>query len=705
MRDVSIDEIVSYPYPGMRSPIHFSFAPDGEHLTYLDDPAGGLRRTLMARKIPDGEPRSIFSPTHRDEADLPLEEKLRRERLRERGQGVTRFFWSRTGQKLLIPLAGEVWIQDGIDGDARMLLSRAQGPTFSPDGRLVGFVSGGEVYVIDVDADDESAARKLTDGEPGTTRGLAEYIAQEEMGRMRGFWFSPDSRQIAFVDVDERHIPEYRILHQGADRRIQESHAYPFAGEKNATVRLGVVDVQTGQTRWVKLSIGDETEDLYLARVHWDRDNQLLAEIQDRRQTTLELARFDLETGEKTVLVTETSDVWINLHTLFFAMKDGFLWGSEQTGFMHLRHYAADGTLKAAVTAGDWMVESIAAVDVDRGEVYFTATRDSPLQKHLYVVSLDGSAPRRLTPAGGYHHCTVSLQRRQFLDRSSDVSTPNRITLRDLDSGEAIQVLHENRDSRVEGLTPPEMVTVTTRDGETLYGALYAPEGDGPWPLLVSVYGGPHAQRVYDNWALTVDLRAQHLRTQGFAVFKLDNRGSARRGLAFEGTLRWNMGDIEVRDQVDGVAAMVARGVADPKRVGVYGWSYGGYMSLMCLAKAPETFAAAASGAPVTHWDTYDTHYTERYMGRPQENPEGYERSAVMAHVDGITGDLLLIHGLIDENVLFRHTARLINALNRQQIPYDLLLFPDERHMPRGARDRVYMETRIRDFFKASLGQ
>ncbi|MBV1860640.1 MAG: S9 family peptidase, partial [Nannocystaceae bacterium] len=232
---------------------------------------------------------------------------------------------------------------------------------------------------------------------------------------------------------------------------------------------------------------------------------------------------------------------------------------------------------------------------------------------------------------------------------------------------------------------------------------IYKPAGEGPFPTMVSVYGGPHAQRVQNDWSLTVDLRAQYLRSLGILVFKLDNRGAARRGLEFEGAIKHDMGNLEVQDQVDGVAWLVEQGLTQPEHVGIYGWSYGGYMSAMALARAPETFKVGIAGAPVSHWDGYDTHYTERYMGLPQANTEGYEQSAVMAHVDNITGKLMLVHGLIDENVHFRHTARLINALIAAKKRYELLLFPDERHMPRRKDDLVYMEQQIRDFILGNL--
>ena len=239
-----------------------------------------------------------------------------------------------------------------------------------------------------------------------------------------------------------------------------------------------------------------------------------------------------------------------------------------------------------------------------------------------------------------------------------------------------------------------------------LHAAIFRPPsrfGPGPYPAIVEVYGGPHVQKITNCWKLAVDMRAQYLSSLGFLVFALDNRGSARRGHEFEAAIHHNLGHPEVDDQVDGVRWLVARGLADPQRVGIYGWSYGGYMAAMCLLRAPETFKVAVAGAPVAAWDGYDTQYTERYMGDPQSNSERYWESSLFAHVSGLEGKLMLVHGLIDENVHFRHTARLINALIEARKSYDLLLFPDERHMPRREQDRIFMEERIADYFIRNL--
>jgi dipeptidyl-peptidase-4 len=329
-----------------------------------------------------------------------------------------------------------------------------------------------------------------------------------------------------------------------------------------------------------------------------------------------------------------------------------------------------------------------------------------------------------------------------FVDSSSDLGRPTSVCLYDLPEGgpftthadpsdAAVRLVFSLYDAaqdsiaissllgafdlvasgsdQVLNLPPPEILSFPTSDGtETLHAALYKPDpvkyGPGPYPLICAVYGGPHVQRVNRSWSQCADMRAQRLRSMGFAVVKCDNRGSSRRGLAFESAIKRRLGRLEVLDQVTTVRQLTMRGVADPSRVGIYGWSYGGYLSAMCLCRAPDIFHVAIAGAPVTSWDGYDTHYTERYMGLPAENASGYRESAVFDHIPNMRGKLMIVHGLIDENVHFRHTARLINRLIASGKDYDLLIFPDERHSPRRLRDRIYMEQRISDYFTRHLG-
>ncbi len=709
-----IDEVARLPLPGMAIPGNLAFSPDNRWISYTYSGEGGLTRQLYKFDLQTGRS-SLFvklAGGGASEENLSLEEKLRRERLRQYELGVTTYLWSPTGERLLLPLPDGLFIQEGIGGALLKLIGSQEGPLleaqFSPDGKWISYIQGGELFIIDCQG---GTPRQLTFGaqNSGRTHGLAEYIAQEEMGRSRGYWWSPDSSQIAFTEIDETHVPTYYIVHQGKDStgpEAQEIHHYPFAGQANAKVRLGVVTLTGNDLVWMDL---DDSDDIYLARVDWFPEGMLAVQIENRSQTELRLVCFDPANGQGRTLFTEINPVWINLHDLFRPLKDGrFIWGSERTGFRHLYLYDRNGNCLLPITEGEWMVESLVGMDDTRGLVYFTATKESPLESHLYSIGMNGGEVKKITQEAGHHSIVLDIQGNRFIDTHDSIDQPPSLSLRSLSDGSRLHDIFTPSDPRIGdlGLHPPEIVTLKSRDGVILYGALFKPPieyGIGRFPTIVQVYGGPHVQLVADSWRMTTFMRAQYLSNQGFLVFILDNRGSARRGLAFESRIRHHLGEIELQDQVDGVDWLVSQGLTDPTRVGVYGWSYGGYMSLMCMERAPETFKVGVAGAPVTNWDGYDTHYTERYMGTPLSNPDGYRNSSPMTHIENLRGRLLLVHGLIDENVHFRHTARLINALIKAQKPYDLLLFPDERHGPRRLEDRIYLEERICDFFQENL--
>jgi dipeptidyl-peptidase-4 len=710
------EDVARYPLPGANVPVSIAFSPSGRFLSFLWSPEHSLRRDLFVLDLETGERRT---PLGRGggvtEENLTLEERLRRERARDLGQGVTSAVWAKHADRLLVPRRDGLHVLDAPAFEDRLAVPSSPDenagpmldPQLAPDGSMVAFVQDDELYVCPLDG---GSPRQLTSGARGTgrTNGLAEFVAQEEMDRRHGYWWSPDSRRIAFTEVDETHIPIYRIVHQGSDEvgdGAQEDHRYPFAGSENAKVRLGVVAVEGGGPPvWCEL--GEAWE--YLARVTWLSDDILTAQLEDREQLRLDVLRIDPADGSSTTLLTETSDVWINLHHALRPLgEDRFLWATERTGFRHLEARATDGSSIAKLTDGEWIVDGVVAADATM--VWFLGTRDGALERHLYAVPAAGGEVRRITDGGGTHAAVVDAERGRFVDVHSSRSSPPVAVVRRLDDGSLERSLLETveaADPRATELPlpPPELTTVTTADGVELDVLLYRPVGEGPFPTIVSVYGGPHAQQVLDAWSATASMRRQWLRSLGYLVVVADNRGAAARGLAFEGAIRWDLGEVEVRDQVAVVRALIDRGLVDGTRVGINGWSYGGYLSAMCLAKAPDVFKAAVAGAPVTHWDGYDTHYTERYLGTPSANPTGYERSSVMAHVDGLRDrQLLLVHGLIDENVHFRHSARLITALIAARIPYELFLLPGERHSPRAEADRVYLEERILDFFQRTL--
>ena len=795
--------MATIPKPGSQGLGMIHFSPDDRYVTFLgNENSAALTRQLYAYDRETGATKQVIGGGIQEEAKLSKEEQLRRERARIMSTGVTEYSWAKKCDRILVPKDGGLLVQDGVgegsEGTLRRLFDPADakwaaigsGPLLdaklSDDGSMAFFVWGDEVCACAVppasDGADMAVPRRLTHGArgEGSTNGLADYCAQEEMDRYTGYWPSPGgASHVAFEAVDESHIPEFTIMNQGVDAPHEqtEKHRYPFAGAANPKVRLGVVpaaaadgaaDGDPAPPVWFDLSLpfGD---DFYLARVQWiaagtsaedAASSVLLAQVQSRDQRSLAIMRLDPATGDATTLWTETSDKWVNLHDVLAPLKGGkeLLWASERSGWRHLYvHSATDGTCLRQLTSGDWPVEEMLAVDAADAAadgaaaaplIYFmgnpASTGDEAMaagsytEKHLFRIRSDGSdaKPELLTRTAGVHGgLALSHDRSCFVDQYSTATEPVQASLTSLPSAaeatssasaeyrvaaEPLAVealLHSARaaDPRVESLASvllaPRFVSFPSTDGKvSLRACLYEPEpavhGPGPYPCVVSCYGGPHVQFVSNTWGMaTADLRAQFLRAQGFLVVKVDNRGADRRGLAFESAIIGDLGNLEVDDQVAAVRHVESLGKCDPSRVGIMGWSYGGYLSAMCLARAPEVFRCAVAGAPVTSWDGYDTHYTERYMGgTPESAPAAYDVTSVMHHVDKIEGALLLVHGLMDENVHFRHTARLTQAMVEAQKSYELLCFPKERHSPRSLKDRTFMEQSVFAFLQRWLG-
>ncbi|MHB8574400.1 MAG: S9 family peptidase [Dehalococcoidia bacterium] len=727
--------VAQLPLPGMNVPVQVRFSADGRLVTFLWSEAGTLTRQLWAYDPEAGARALLIQPPSDGDSSQSIsrEEALRRERQRQRGFGVTSYAWSERGATLLVPMGGGISVQRGLHGDLRELVSGDPpciDPQLNRDGTMVAFVRNGELHSLDLTLPDATPARLTFDATPAgapqvlDSNGLAEFVAQEEMGRQSGFWWSPDGRFIAFEQVDNAPVAPYTIVHQGEDRPDVETHRYPFAGEPNARVRLGFVRAAGGAVTWLPLAgaagnPGDDRvqADGYLTRVNWTPDGQLLVQVMSRDQRRLELRRIDPFARTSRTIHTEAADDWVNLHDDLRCIpprgRSGavepeqyeLLWSSERTGARQLYLFDRDGGNPRQLTPDPWPVDGVLDVDDERRIVCFLGG-GSPLERHVWRVSLDGGEPDSF---GGFgmHSAVFSPDHRRFVDFSSSLEMPPILTLRDAD-GSDLGAIFRADDPEIARLRlePPSLVEVKARDGEVLHGALYRPPRMEPgrrYPAIVEVYGGPHVQLVANDWSQTVDLRAQYLARQGFVVFKLDNRGSARRGHTFESRIFRHMGGIEVDDQVDGVRYLATLPYVDTARTGVYGWSYGGYLTLMCLLKASDVFKAGVAGAPVTSWDGYDTFYTERYMETPKSNADGYRESSALTHAASLQGKLLLLHGMLDENVHFRHTARLINALNEADKAYELAVFPGERHGPRGPAQRAALERRLADFFKANL--
>jgi dipeptidyl-peptidase-4 len=749
--------VARIPAPGMNVPAMVRFSPDGRLLTFLYSEDGSLNRQLYAFDPETGRRELLVRPPGEGvtDANVSREEALRRERQRERGFGVTSYAWSRTGDTLLVPVRGALYVQNGAGGSLREVAGGdlpCIDPQLNHDGSMVAFVRAGELHSLDLtqaDAQplrlthDASSIEEGQEGEQLVTNGLAEFVAQEEMGRSTGFWWSRDGTLIAFERVDNTPVTPYAIVHQGEDAVAVETHRYPFAGGRNVAVRLGVVPAGGGEVTWLPLE-GVGPDEGYLTRVDWAPDGALLVQAMTRDQKRLELRRIDPATRASTLVLVETAPDWINLHDdlRFVARPAGegsdILWSSERTGVRQLYLYSADGSLLRQLTYNPWPVDGVSAVDEQRRLVHFRGSGDNPTNALIWRVSLDGGETERVripipgsergvdATRSGMHAPVFSPDCSRFANLIHSSSFAPDFWLCNADESDPLRVVHSdlrppqaddaNEPGRARpgwpgnypyGLRRPQLMTLYSRHGVPLYGALYRPPNPEPgrrYPVLVEVYGGPHVQTVYNGWGITASMRAQFLAQQGFVVFKLDNRGSARRGHEFEASLYRRMGTVEVEDQVDGVR-WLAENVpeADTSRTGIYGWSYGGYMTLMCLLKAPEVFKAGVAGAPVASWDGYDTFYTERYMETPEANPEGYQEGSALTYAGRLSSALMLLHGMLDENVHFRHTARLANALNAALKPYDLVIFPSERHGPRSEAQRAALELRLLDFFKRHL--
>ncbi|MCB1135636.1 MAG: S9 family peptidase, partial [Chlamydiia bacterium] len=632
-----------YASPGLNgpSPQSLRFTPDGTRVTFLKGKEGDYRQLdLWVCDVATGEERllvdsALLSATE----ELSEEEKARRERQRQFSHGITEYVAAKNGQYLVFPINGQIFYCDmkqkaqqlqRLTGDSE----NATDVQCSPRSRYVSYVTGQDLYVHDTVRD---LTLRLTDDGGGPIKnGMAEYIAQEEMGRFTGYWWSDNDRHIAYLRVDESPVmPRYELSHNGT--RLRQC-SYPFAGTSNVTVRLFVRDLFADEA--IEVDLG-ANKDIYVARVHWEVGGKsLLIQRQDREQKRLELIRYDCETGAQTVVLTETAKDWVNLNDDLRSLKAqaSFLWASERTGFKHLYLYAKDGSVCTQLTEGEWAVNKVLGLDEEAGYVYFDGFYSHPLQKHVYRVSLNEPGKiEQITSEEGWHDARFSADYKYFIDQFSSTRTPPQVSLRSVADGH-LRFVEENRlDAShpyhiyLEAQQPPEFGTVKADDGTTLHYKLIKPFPFEPsirYPVIVRIYGGPHARKVKDQWD-EGDAWSHIMANRGFVVFSLDNRGSCDRGKAFEAAIHRQLGEVELKDQLKGVEHLKTLDFIDPQRIGMFGWSYGGYMTLMALLKAPDTFTAGVAVAPVTDWTLYDTHYTERYLDLPQNNADGYKASGV----------------------------------------------------------------------------
>ena len=729
-RDLPVERL--YDAPDLQGPsLRLTrFSPDGELVSYLRARADAPTVSdLWAYDIARGEHRLLVDSRALvpSEGKLSAEEEARRERQRTAAlRGIVEYEWSPDSRSLLVPLAGDLYLYDLTRPPAnavRRLTATEAYETdakFSPRGRYASFVREQDLYAIELASGTE---RRLTTGGGGAiSHGVAEFIAQEEMGRNTGYWWSPDENYLAVARVDESPVAELERFEIGADGIEVMRQRYPATGAANAAVGLAILALETGTL--ASLDLG--SEDQYLARVDWyPESDRLLVQRQSRDQKRLDLIAYPATGGEGRVLFSERSPTWIELHDdlYFLPRRREILWASQRSGHNHLYRYGYDGALKGAVTGGKWDViaedsgRAVGGVDERRGKVYFMGTLKTPLERQLYVTDLDageGREPVALTSGNGWSTVTMSSDARQFVRVYSDPAQPPQVSLHDA-AGRRLAWLVENRIDGDHPYAPyldrhvlPEFGTLPAADGTKLNYQLFKPadyRAGQRYPAVLLVYGGPTVQTVKRRWSAGGNRQtAQLLAQRGYVVFALDNRGSGGRGQKFTEALHLRLGGVEVEDQLSGVAWLKSQPFVDPARVGVFGWSYGGYMTLMLLGQSPGTFKAGVAGAPVTDYRLYDTHYTERYLGTPAANPEGYRLSNVLTFAGAIRDRLMIIHGMADDNVLFTNTTLLIPALVASGQPFELVPYPGSKHGALNFRDTgIHGWKTILDFFDRNL--
>jgi len=715
---LTIERIFSSPSLDGNAPRALKVSPDGERVTFLKGKQTDYERLdLWEYHIESGETRMLFDSNDLQSGEEVLsdEEKARRERMRLSGSGIVSYQWSDDGKALLFPLGGDVFYHKLGEKGAKQLLDTEAFETdikLSPKGNYISFIRDQNLYVKHIASGKETAITK--EGGGNIKFGMAEFVAQEEMGRMTGYWWSPDESKIAFTKVDESPVDVITRSEIYADDIKLIEQKYPKAGTPNVLVELAIQDIKSGDRTWVDL--GDD-KDIYFARGKWMPNSSTFTyQWQTRDQQTLELRAFDITESKQKVLLTESSDTWVNLHDdLYFLKEQGqFIWASERDGFKHLYLFDNNGKLVKQLTKGDWVVDSVEAIDTANNRLYFSGRKDTPLESHVYSVSLDGGDITRVTELGAYHSAAFSKDASIFIDRFSTINSPAQVSLNSA-TGERITWLEENKveeghplHAYMDSWTAPEFGDITTKDGATLKYRIYTPESakQNPkqkHPVIVYLYGGPHAQVVTNSGAGHRGLLFQQWFDQGYVVFTLDNRGSNYRGKGFEDPIYKKMGFIEVEDQVAGVEFLRTLPFVDAERIGVHGHSYGGYMTLMTMFKAGDYFAAGVSGAPVTDWRLYDTHYTERYMGNPNTDDDAYTASSVFPYAKDLKGDLLIYHGMADDNVLFTHSTMLYKHLQDLAIPFETMDYPGKKHSIRGKQTGIHLYKTVTNFFNRNL--
>lgn len=710
--ELTLARVFGSPDLSGQQPRALKLSPDGTLLTSLRPRADEKERLdLWALDTRTGQERMLVdSKKVGSGAELTEAEKMQRERARIGGsKGIVAYDWAPDGKSILVPLDGDLYLAT-LDGKARRLTATPGGelnPVVSPRGGFVSFVRDQNLWVQPLGGD---RAHPVTEGGAGTIHwGEAEFVAQEEMDRRTGYWWSPDERRIAVERFDEAPVHTAVRASIGASGTKTFEQRYPAAGTPNVLVALYVLDADgTGR---VQVDLGADP-DIYLARVDWTPDGSaLLVQRESRDQKTLDMLRVDPATGKATVLFTEKAGArsWLNLSDDYRLLKDGSLiWRSERDGYGHLYRYAHGRWTQ--LTRGPWVVTGLVGVDEARGRVYLLGNKDDVLEQQVYALDLARPGQlTRLTEAGWWNGATMDAAATRLIVSRSNPGQPTQTYLADT-TGKRISWIDQNAIAAghpyypfLAGHQPTRFGTIKAADGSTLYWEMITPPlaPGRRYPVFFQHYGGPGTgQQVTRAWGGALP---QYLVDQGWIFFQIDNRGSYNRGKAFEDQIYHAMGSVEVADQLAGADYLKSLPFVDPAKIAIYGWSYGGYMSLKMLEKTPGVYAAAVSGAPVTDWQLYDTHYTERYLGDPAKDPKSYAASAAVADAAKIRDPLLLIHGMADDNVFLTNSTLVAAEMQKTDTPFEMMFYPGYTHRVAGPGISEHLWGTILDFLDRNV--
>lgn len=712
-KKLALEDLTADPPLSGRSVTGLAWLPDGRRFSYIVRQGSG-EEALSELVVEDARTGQKTQAVTAQSLTLPAEpaEKteaapgVERQPARPRKATLEGYRWSPDGQVLLLSGANDLWLYQAADKSLKRLTRTPEPeefPTFSPDGRRVAFVRKNDIHVLEIASGKET--RLTTDGAEHVFNGKLDWVYEEELANRSGrsYEWSPDGAAIAYLRLDENRVAAYPIVDFLKVPAAVTWQRYPKSGTPNSIVSFHVVGAD-GSPR------GDVTleGDVYVAPAFsWTTDSKSVCyRVLNRNQNREEVRLFTpAEMSSKTLFVEE-DPYWVNTFEAPRFLPGGrYLWKSERDGYAHLYVGQVSGGTPRAITHGQWMVDRVIGVDRKKELVYFTATEENVRRRPIYRVALDGSGFTKLTREPGTHSAELSPEGDFLLDTSSTVSQPPVLTLLDA-SGRSVRPVNrpENRLAGFE-LATTEEVEVAAADGAKLLARLVKPPDFDPakkYPVVVQVYGGPHAQVVHDAWGAT-SLFDHYLASKGFLVWSLDNRGSWGRGHAWEAAIFKEMGRRELADQLAGVRYLKSLSYVDPARVGIWGWSYGGYMTLYALTNAPDVWKCGVAGAPVTHWKFYDSIYTERYMRTPRDNPAGYEASAPLSRSKDLKAKLLLIHGTADDNVHMQNTLAFVDALTKAGKPYQLEVQPGQKHGFRGKESLNFRNATIAKFFEDNL--